>query len=564
MDKEAIFVAIFGPVVALKFFIVFFMIWAPLAYGQKASDADLGEKLYDRFCVSCHGVGGDGHGPGRQFLWPQPKAFGDGTIHWKATPVTGSVEENIAAVIKNGIDGTSMMGFGFSLNDRAVQALVEKIQSFSKDKKLGFSQETQLAKKHHGVNQSALAKGAIDDDKKTNFGRGGYWQGRSDGDEKKLFGGPIALQPKAPHEFVPAQGSQSAKQCARCHAKQYRQWKGSYHAGAGSDGLVAQLLPMEARGHGAGVESCQRCHAPLAEAHMWIRKEQGLKGKPTQGKYGPNPNFSRELLREGVNCATCHMRGWRRFGPKNPSPTLLTLPNYPIRDQEQLYTQLDIYERADFCMPCHQLSPRQAINGKPLLNTYKEWLEGPYARRGIQCQHCHMSNREHEWKGVHDPDTFRQGIELKVSAFRKENNGVVTVKTRVKNIGAGHYLPTTPTPAAWVTMSIKDKNGKTLVEAAKRIGRHLVFDKGFKVKEDTRIPPGDTLEFDRAWKNGGIEKATHVNVVIKVHPDDYYEGLYKSRIRGAKAGDRRDMLQSALDKAIANRYVAIDQTYVIR
>ena len=65
--------------------------------------------------------------------------------------------------------------------------------------------------------------------------------------------------------------------------------------------------------------------------------------------------------------------------------------------------------------------------------------------RGIQCQHCHMPNREHTWKGVHDPATFRQGIAVVAVAARTA--GGVTARARVTNVGAGHYLPTTPTPA---------------------------------------------------------------------------------------------------------------------
>src|SRR5678810_508528 len=108
--------------------------------------------------------------------------------------------------------------------------------------------------------------------------------------------------------------------------------------------------------------------------------------------------------------------------------SLLSAPGYPL-------VELAIYERSDFCMPCHQLPPQSSVAGKPLLNTYKEWLEGPYFSRGIQCQHCHMPNREHTWLGVHDRDTFRQGIRLDASAWRVR--GLVTVKATLTNIGAG-------------------------------------------------------------------------------------------------------------------------------
>jgi hypothetical protein len=117
----------------------------------------------------------------------------------------------------------------------------------------------------------------------------------------------------------------------------------------------------------------------------------------------------------------------------------LPAPGYPL-------VELAIYERSDFCMPCHQLPPRTAVNGKPLLNTYKEWLEGPYMARGIQCQHCHMPNREHTWLGIHDRDTVRQG--MRATATARRTDGVVTVVATLANIGAGHFLPRQP-PRRW-------------------------------------------------------------------------------------------------------------------
>ena len=69
-------------------------------------------------------------------------------------------------------------------------------------------------------------------------------------------------------------------------------------------------------------DNCERCHAPLAE--------------PAVGD-------------EGVTCAGCHLRGWVRNGPPR-SGSLLAAPGYPVQE-------LAIYERADFCLPCHQLPP---------------------------------------------------------------------------------------------------------------------------------------------------------------------------------------------------------------
>ena len=220
-----------------------------------------------------------------------------------------------------------------------------------------------------------------------------------------------------------------------------------------------------------------------------------------------------------------------------------------------------MYERSDFCMPCHQLPSRIALNDKPLLNTYKEWLEGPYMRRGIQCQHCHMPDREHTWKGVHDKETFLQGIELAVLAGRGRS-GTVSVRAKLSNVGAGHYLPTTPTPAAWLSIQLVDAEGSPISGAysEKRIGRHLVFQKKWKELEDTRIPPGKFIELASGWKSGQVAKASHARITVRVEPDEYYERFYIRRLANRKLPPKeRRMFQEALQGTRDSHYVAIQR-----
>jgi hypothetical protein len=277
-------------------------------------------------------------------------------------------------------------------------------------------------------------------------------------------------------------------------------------------------------------------------------------GDDASRDYVKNPGFDAELRQQGVNCASCHVRGWQRFGPPRlPGSGLLSLDTYPL-------TETPIYERSDFCIGCHQLEPRIAVNGKPLLNTYREWLEGPYMPRGVQCQHCHMPNREHTWKGVHDPDTFRQGIAVAAEATRGQD-GAVRVRARMSNVGAGHYLPTTPTPAAWLLIELVDENGVPIrgARADKRVGRKLAFNKKFIEVEDTRIPPGEFLELSAGWRKGRVAEATHARITVRVAPDDYYEGLYRKRLKDKLDADIRVLFQEALRRAERSHYVAVDQ-----
>ena len=397
-----------------------------------------------------------------------------------------------------------------------------------------------------------LAPEIIAADRAARTTEAGYRPGPADDHDGALFGGTIALQ-AAPAALAPAQASLSARQCGRCHAKQVREWQGTVHALAWSPGLTGQMLRLK----DAGAESCRRCHAPLAEQAARVRPGQ-RGGDDLDRTYAANERFDRELAAEGLTCAACHVRAGVRHGPPALAPSLLRLPGYPL-------ATLPVYERGDFCMGCHQLPPRGAVAGRPLLDTYREWLYGPYMKRGVQCQHCHMPNREHTWKGIHDPETFRQGIDVDVRA-RRTGDGDVVVTATVTNVGAGHFLPTTPTPAAWVELELIDARGKAIpgTTASRRIGRELRHDgKRFVQVEDTRIAPGASLALDRAWRGGAIARATHVRVWVRVRPDDYYEGLYQRRLAGTLPAESRRMFQAALVRAQASPYVAYDERWPI-
>lgn len=104
------------------------------------------------------------------------------------------------------------------------------------------------------------------------------------------------------------------------------------------------------------------------------------------------------------------------------------------------------YKKAEFCADCHQLgSPFPGLELEvPFINTYNQWKDGPYSKKGVTCQNCHMPGGDHTWRGGHDPDMVRRAVSVSVSTD-KENysageTGTATVK--ITNIGAGHKFPT--------------------------------------------------------------------------------------------------------------------------
>lgn len=562
------------------------------ALATSASARPAGWALYDRYCLACHGSTGDGRGPGAPFARERPRDFTKGDFEWRSTPVgQPPTDDDLRTTIRFGAAG-SMPGFGAVLQPVDVERLIEVVKSFAprafattpRPLSLGPARMQEPDRgaylwgqlgcaKCHGEDGGGgkIAEPPYDlrggvrrpretDDLETrrrmialSIATGmegtpmpGYagqvsdadlWAladhvlalarpvhedvairtapaGTWDPDETKVWGAPVAPQGPPPASLAPAEASAAERQCARCHAKQAREWKTSLHAAAASAGLSARLSDH------AG-EKCERCHAPAPE-----------------------------VTDEGVTCAGCHLRDWVRRGPAR-SGTLLAAPGYPVQE-------LAIYERADFCMPCHQLPASAAVAGKPPLDTYREWLTGPYMPRGIQCQHCHMSNREHQWLGVHDKDTFRQGIALTASAHDKA--GAVTVVATLTNIGAGHMLPTTATPAAWLRLEIVDARGRVLASDAVRIGRDLDFDGTWHERADTRIPPGEALTMARAWVT---DKAVKARISVEVAPDAYYEKLYAARLATRLPAATRTLYETALARARSSHYVAEQREVVL-
>ncbi len=574
-----------------------------------------GWALYDRLCLACHGAAGDGRGPAAAFTRGRPRDLTLGDHAWRTTPPgTPPTDDDLRLTLRHGARGTSMPGF--ELTPRQLDDLVDVVKAFAPDAfrvrgtpitlaspppidaarggQLWIDKgcaschgptgtgDTPVARtittppydltreplhRPHAKGDSRRAAalaiatgrtampayaGVISDaeiwaladhvsalgararsdrsrldartialDRQTRL-TVGAWPA-ADPAEAIVFAEVVPPQGPPPTALAPAQASLSAQQCARCHAKQFREWTPSLHGGASSPGLAAQMLGMKP----AEAARCLRCHAPLAEQQTDVT-----------------------LREQGLSCAGCHVRGWTRHGPPNSSPTLLASPGYPK-------AQLAIYERADFCLPCHQLPPRTALNGRPLLDTYREWLEGPYMPRGIQCQHCHMPNREHTFLGIHDPGTFRQGIALTTRA--SVTGSTISVVAELANVGAGHFLPTTPTPAAWLAIELLDARGTAIpgARASLRIGRDIVFEGGqWHERADTRIPPGDRATLSRWWSGGPSTDATHARITVEVHPDDYYERLYATRLAGTLSAQRRTLYEQAAARGRAARYIA--------
>jgi hypothetical protein len=349
---------------------------------------------------------------------------------------------------------------------------------------------------------------------------------------------PIAPQGIAPASFAPLERSLAPRDCGACHAVQYEDWRGSIHARSMGPGIAGQLVEM-ARRDPAGARACLVCHAPLAEQSPLTRTAAGLTA---------NPAFHPALQREGVVCATCHVRGHQRFGPPpRPDAQGRRVPRVQLPHNGATYT--GAYERAEFCAACHQFGPSgPSLNGKPLENTYEEWRGSPAARRGLTCQSCHMPDRRHRWRGVHDPEMVKSGVRVTLGLDRPRYRPGQRLRATVTvaSVNVGHYFPTYVTPQVVVRAVLVGTDGQPIPSTVQEgiIGRQVPLDLSREIA-DTRIPPGGrfVLRYERELDEPGLG----LRVTVTVYPDHFYTGFFAALLEtgpGAGEADIREALDA--------------------
>jgi hypothetical protein len=348
---------------------------------------------------------------------------------------------------------------------------------------------------------------------------------------------PIPPQGEPPASFTPVERSLAPRDCGACHPTQHEDWRRSIHARTMGPGVAGQLIEL-ARRDPAGARGCLVCHAPLAEQAPLTRTTAGLEA---------NPAFDADLQREGVVCATCHVRGHQRFGPPpRPGAQGLRTPRAQLPHNGATY--IGAYERAEFCAACHQFGPSGLrLNGKPLENTYEEWRSSPAARRGQQCQSCHMPDRRHLWRGIHDPEMVKSGVRvtLHLDRPRYRSGQRLRATVTVASVNVGHYFPTYVTPQVVVRAVLLGRDGEPIAATAQEgvIGRQVPLDLSREIA-DTRIPPGGrfVLRYDRSLDAPGLT----LRVTVTVYPDHFYTGFFAALLEtGAGAGEA--MIREALD-----------------
>ncbi len=92
-----------------------------------------GQKAYEMRCSGCHGLQGDGNGPGAAMLDPKPRDFTKGVFKLK-TGITGTMpsDNDLFKTINQGIPGTSMPSFVL-VSEPEKRAIIEYLKTFAPD-----------------------------------------------------------------------------------------------------------------------------------------------------------------------------------------------------------------------------------------------------------------------------------------------------------------------------------------------------------------------------------------------------------------------------------------------
>ncbi|MBI3375424.1 MAG: hypothetical protein HY017_27205 [Betaproteobacteria bacterium] len=344
---------------------------------------------------------------------------------------------------------------------------------------------------------------------------------------------PIAAQGAVPAGFSAQEAALDPDACGRCHVQQFSDWKTSLHAKAMGPGVLGQLIDM-APDASEEHQACIRCHAPLAEQATSLSVAIAR----------PRAAGAQVSLHEhGLTCAACHVRQHERFGPPRRDGITLEAGNKALPHGG--WKSNAAFEDSRFCAACHQFSEGDfALNGKLLENTYEEWKASRYAREGKSCQSCHMPERRHLWRGVHDEQMVKNGVTVTVAGpFRA--TGMLEAVLTIRNTGTGHRFPTYVTPKVIAEIYQTGMDGRVVPGTLRQhvIARLVELDLSREIA-DTRLAPDE--ETVLKYREQMDPRAAFLVYRIRVEPDAFYTELFNSLIAGGQAVRGRTMILDAL------------------
>ena len=197
-----------------------------------------------------------------------------------------------------------------------------------------------------------------------------------------------------------------------------------------------------------------------------------------------------------------------------------------------------------------------AVNGKPLENTFVEWQATSFAAAGVSCQACHMPDRKHLWRGIHDPDMVKSGLVARFDASPERATFELT------STGVGHAFPTYVTPKVVMRGVALDRTGlpepgSHASYVIQRVVEHV--DGEWVERSDSRLLPGETARLEMEWPESG-----RVKMWLEVHPDDFYDhSVYDVLLQQLADGPAAELIARA-DREAESSHFSLFETEITR
>jgi hypothetical protein len=230
---------------------------------------------------------------------------------------------------------------------------------------------------------------------------------------------------------------------------------------------------------------CGACHAPTAARTGLLPPADGSKFDVAS--------------RRGISCDFCHtVSGIEQMFNMGHVSSPGEVKFGPRGDGRSLYHEVkktQVHSKADFCGSCHMVI--HPATGVHIIDTWEDWKNNEYGKRGIRCQDCHMTPtpgivkrsgraalmgkvREnlafhgfvggssyaqdelgHKEQAAMSRQFLRAAAQIELETGIMED-GTLELTVEVHNVGAGHKIPT-GTPyirIMWLQIEVVDSAGK--------------------------------------------------------------------------------------------------------
>jgi nitrate/TMAO reductase-like tetraheme cytochrome c subunit len=317
---------------------------------------------------------------------------------------------------------------------------------------------------------------------------------------------PVGTPDQAASASAPGRGQEyffQSEMCRNCHSDIYDQHQESMHARSLSNPaframyfdhmLPEGLADPEVK---ALTDECFKCHNPI----YYYYAQQGH-ATPADPRFTPT---------EAVTCDFCHtITGFTGRTPGNGnyivSPGTTKYGPFPgDNDWHQAYNKL--YTKSEYCAICHNSSKSHDL---PIKSTYSEWRESEFARRGVDCQDCHMSVYgfqldgvsyfmkgrvaqmtgmetrtrpkvfTHRFPGAHEQSQIfgNPSVEVRLPHLARAGDEI-TIEVRVNNSRVGHSMPSGSSEIRmlWMELTALPGEAPVLIPARSRSGEAPAYD----------------------------------------------------------------------------------------